>query len=301
MSTYTQPRNPLFSEKLHLATLLKLPPFGGETRGYATEGDVLVNTTNDGVDLNVIFDETKALLTAWNASKRALVDCLSYWHTSTGECVPQVPFSDTSFEEATEFGEPQGLRPPKELALLGFNFKDFDLATRLTWMFLRDADARQVRAQTDQALNADERLVTGSILNRLFNPTPETNSFGHTCYGLWNNDGMVPPPFNGKVFDGTHDHYLVSGSTDIDSGDLEDSIHHIREHGYGLVDSTQKLLCVVNETESEVIQQFRVGVENNNSQVSKWDFIPATNQPAFMLQGGTLVGEQPPGEVAKCR
>jgi hypothetical protein len=122
-------------------------------------------------------------------------------------------------------------------------------------------------------------LVTGSILNRLFNPTPETNSFGHTVYSLWSNDGMVPPPFNGKTFDGTHDHYLVSGSADIDSGDLLDAIHHIREHGYGLVDSSQKLLCTVNETESEVIQGFRAGVENNNSRVSKYDFIPASNQP----------------------
>ena len=94
------------------------------------------------------------------------------------EAVPQVPFSDTSFEEASEFGEPKGIRPPKEYSLLGFTFKDFDLATRLTWKFLRDADARQVRAQTDQALNGDERLVTGSILKRLFNPTPAPTPLG---------------------------------------------------------------------------------------------------------------------------
>ena len=85
--------------------------------------------------------------------------------SSSGEAVPQVPFSDTSFEEASEFGEPQGIRPPKELALLGFTFKDFDFATRLTWKFLtRRRRKIQVRAQTDQALNSDERLVTG------FNP-----------------------------------------------------------------------------------------------------------------------------------
>ena len=103
--------------------------------------------------------------------------------------------------------------------------------------------------------------------------------------------------FNGKTFTGAHNHYMVSGSADIDSGDLLDAIHNIREHGYGLVDSNQKLLCIVNETESEAIQQFRVGEENNDSQISKWDFIPATNQPAFMLQGGTLVGAQPPGTI----
>ena len=107
---------------------------------------------------------------------------------------------------------------------------------------------------------------------------------------------MVPPRSTGKP-SWAPTHYVVSGSTDVDSGDLLDAIHHIREHGYGLVDSNQKLLCIVNETESEEIQQFRAGETNYNTQVSKWDFIPATNQPAFMLEGGTLVGAQPPGTI----
>ena len=109
---------------------------------------------------------------------------------------------------------------------------------------------------------------------------------------------MVPPPFNGKTFDGTHTHYRVSGSVDVDSLDLEDAVKAIREHGYGLVDSTQKLIALVNESESEKIQGFRAGQENSTGIIAKWDFIPAANQPSFVLQGGgQLVGNQPPGEV----
>lgn len=52
MSALTTPRiNPDL-----LQSLLHLSPYGAEG-GYATEGDVLVNTTADGVDLNVIWDE----------------------------------------------------------------------------------------------------------------------------------------------------------------------------------------------------------------------------------------------------
>ena len=44
---------------------------------------------------------------------------------------------------------------------------------------------------------------------------------------------MVPPPYLGNTFDGTHTHYLTSGSTVIDSQDIEDMIRHVKEHGYG--------------------------------------------------------------------
>jgi hypothetical protein len=211
--------------------------------------------------------------------------------------VPQ-GLNESSFEEASEFGEPESARPPSEHVLLGYGFKDFDRAARFTWKALRDMDARQVRAVHDGAMNSDNRLVTGTILQRLFSPQPEQNAQGNTCYGLWSADGMIPPDFLGASFDGNHTHYRITGGVDIDSGDLIDAVRAIREHGYGLVDSSQELVAFVNERESEVIQSFRANVENNNSQVSKWDFLPASNQPSFILQGaGELVGNLPPCEV----
>ncbi|MGV7292118.1 hypothetical protein PJJ27_29235, partial [Mycobacterium kansasii] len=66
-TTYTQPRlNPA-----HLQRLLEFPPFGGEGLGYNTEGDVLVNTTADGVDVNALWDEVQTVLSAWNAERGA--------------------------------------------------------------------------------------------------------------------------------------------------------------------------------------------------------------------------------------
>lgn len=203
------------------------------------------------------------------------------------------------FEKASEFGEPESMGPPSEYLLLGYTMEDYDRAARFTWRFLRDADARQVRAVLDEAMRGDNTTVTRTILNRLFSPAPETNDRGNTCYGLWNGtDGMTPPPVLGKTFTNTHTHYLWSGNESIDSGDLETSITHVREHGYGLVDGAEELVCLVHPTESEIIQGFRAGVQNENSQIAKWDFIQAVNQPAFIIaEGGQLVGNQPPGTV----
>lgn len=276
-------------------------PFGSDL-GIGTEGDVLprVTHTSDGVDLNTIFTTMQAALATWNAHRSAVVDLLSYWHTSAADAISQ-GLNEQDFEPASEYGEPESLRPPSDHLLVGYDFLDFDRAARYTWRFLRDADQRQVLAVHDGALNSDNRLVTGTILQRLFSPEIIGNPQGINCYGLWSDsDNMKPPDFMGKSFDKTHTHYLPSGSEDIDSDDLEGAVRHIREHGYGLTDSGQELIALVNEVESEVIQSFRANVENNNGAKAKWDFIPALNQPTFVLQdGGQLVGNQPTGEVFK--
>ena len=98
---------------------------------------------------------------------------------------------------------------------------------------LRRATAEQVEAQVTRIFEADNRLVSGTILRRLLSPAIEFNEWNHQCYGLWSGDGMVPPDHLGESFDGDHSHYLTSGSTHIDSADIEDMIKHVVHHGYG--------------------------------------------------------------------
>ncbi|OBJ61283.1 hypothetical protein [Mycobacterium sp. 1423905.2] len=298
MTTLTAPRiNPT-----DLQALLRLPPYGAEDiqGGFFTEGDIVprVTATADNIDLNRIWLEMQSALGEWNAHRSAIVDLLSYWHTSTADAVPQA-LVESMYERASEFGEPESMGPPSEYLLLGYTMVDWDRAARFTWRFLRDADARQVRAVLDEAMRGDNTTVTRTILNRLFSPAAETNDSGNICYGLWNGtDGMKPPPVLGKTFTADHTHYLWSGNGTVDSGDLELSIRHVREHGYGLVDGAEELVCLVHPTESEIIQSFRANVENENTQTAKWDFIQAVNQPAFIIaEGGQLVGSQPPGTV----
>ena len=81
--------------------------------GYNTEGDIVprVTATADNVDLNVIWQEMAQALGEWNRHKSAIVDLLSYWHTSVADAVPQA-LVESLMEEATEFGEPVSAGPP---------------------------------------------------------------------------------------------------------------------------------------------------------------------------------------------
>ena len=98
---------------------------------------------------------------------------------------------------------------------------------------MRAATAEQVQAQVTRCLEADNKFVTGTILRRLFTRPQNSTTGSIPAMALWNADGMVPPPYLGKTFQGTHTHYLTSGSTVIDSQDIEVMIRHVKEHGYG--------------------------------------------------------------------
>lgn len=285
MTITTQPRiNPDFFQMFPGGV-----PFGAEG-GYQTEGDALVQVTADGVDLNVIWDEVAAVIKAWNAERGALTNLLTFSTTDTASAIPQSRSAD-SFEEASEFGEPEAMRPPSEYALMGYPFKDYDKASRWTRFFLRDSTAEQVRAIANYALEADNRLTTGSILQRLFDPTQGENEFGAPVYGFYNGDNMVPPAYLGKDFATAHQHYLVSESVTIDSGDLEAAYRHVTEHGYG-VDPGSRLLALMNPAQAEVVSQFKAGVELNGA-TPKHDYIPSAGAPAY-LTTETIVGQVAP-------
>jgi hypothetical protein len=228
--------------------------------GTNVKGDVLVNQTSDGVDLNHVWDEFADLLKIWNDERTSLTELLMFKTTATGEAVPQnvaVP----SFEEATEFGVPKSANVPGDSLLLGYQFKDLDLAGRFTWKFLRDADIRQVRSVMDGILSADNKLTTGTILRRLFDPTEKRNEFGHRVFGLWNGtDGLAPPPYLGRTFDTSDTHYITSTASQIDSADIEDAMKKIVRKGYG-TQPNSAILILANPDEAELIMGWRAGHE----------------------------------------
>jgi hypothetical protein len=263
--------------------------------GYNVYGDVLVNLTADGVDLNQLWGEIRDALALYNDHRSAIVRLLSYPTTAVADVIPQTLQGD-SFEEATEFGVPMALREPADYLRLGYNFKDYDKSLRATWKWLRGATAEQVTAQVTRIFEADNRLVTGTILRRLLNPATETNEWQYLCYGLWNADGMVPPPYLGKTFDGTHTHYITSGSPTLDSADMEDMRNHVLEHGYGRVGVYGgQMLAFLNPVDfnASEITTWRAGVDYGGPSVPKYDFIPSSLQPAY-LTIEHLVGMLPP-------
>ena len=121
------------------------------------------------------------------------------------------------------------------------------------------------------------------------------NEWGHSCRGLYTgDDGIAPPHHMGLSFSVNHTHYLVSGASTIDSGDLEDGWAHIQEHGLGIGPS--KLIALVNPVEGRAISSFKANVESRSGgPKATTDFIPSQGAPAYMTLEN-IVGQVAPAE-----
>ena len=262
--------------------------------GYATEGD-LVTVTNDGIDLNALWGEFQATMQIYNERMSLLISLLTYPVVDLIETVPQV--GEATFEMASEFGVPKSVALELSHFQLGYDFADYDVATRYTWKFLRDADARQVAAVHQEILRADGRLVFRKVMEALFdnrNRKTDIRNQPYNVYPLYNADGTVPPAHKSTTFQGTHSHYLKSGNVVIDASDLEDAYDHIAEHGYGVETGTTFVL-LANKAQIREIRKWRQGEVTANGVVAEYDFIPSENEPALIVPNAEgLLGSRPP-------
>jgi hypothetical protein len=262
-------------------------------RGY-NELEGVIRQSLDGSDLGAMWREFQQTLTVWNRQRQPLLNLLSRNVSSNTERV----FYPTSedFEEATEFGEPKGIRIGKPF-VMGYDFKWYDVAIRYTWMFLAESDAEQIRALNNTALEGDSNLMFTKIMRTLFNPTNSSaivNEQNVNVYQLYNADGTVPPNYKTFTHTSSHTHYLTSGGATIDAGDLDDIAEHLYHHGYN-VNSVNRMILLVNRQEGATIRTFRV------STGAKYDFIPGNLYGGgVFLPTGQLVAQpqgQVPGEI----
>lgn len=271
--------------------------FGGTApvrqEGILTQGD-LVTVTADGIDLNALWNSFAESISIYNEVMDDLIALLTYPVDVPVE--PVVQIGETTFEEATEMGVPRGAGLPIEVFQMGYDLRHYDKRNAFSWMFLADADARQVEAIHDAVLWADKRLVFRKVMESLFdNRTRRANirNQAYSVYPLYNGDGVAPPRFKNNTFDSDHTHYTISHNSTVDSSDLEDLMEQIAEHGYSPQAGTSFLL-LANKAETDAIRQFRRGVVNNNSATAGYDFIPAPTQPAMILPNAEgLLGNQP--------
>jgi hypothetical protein len=59
------------------------------TKGISVSGDVLVNETADGVDLNVLWSEIADALVLYNSQRSTVVRLLSYPTVAVADIIPQ--------------------------------------------------------------------------------------------------------------------------------------------------------------------------------------------------------------------
>ena len=258
-------------------------------RGTNERGDVL-STTADGRSLTTLWAEFSEALRIANESRTPVVELLTFQTTLPGDEVAQAP-AGPDFEEASEFGEPKGIKVAPAPVTLGFTRKDYDLAKRFTWQFLRDATSEQVSAVHNAAVEADNRNLFVKTLAAIFNNTNRTNPEGFTVYPAWSNDGMVPPPWEGNSFVGSHQHYMFTGVLNTwDPGDIDALLGAVTEHGYGQPGSDTQLLLLINPAQEGVVRALRAG---QGSPAASADFIPAVSAAPY-LTDQTVIGQIPP-------
>lgn len=269
-------------QSVELRKLGLIQQIAGGAYGYNAAADILGQTA-DGRDLNEIWADFQESLRIQNEARQRLINLLTFPVVNIIEDVPQ--FGGGDFEEMSEYGVPKSIRPTGSILQLGYTFKWYDLAARFTWLFLADASAAQVDSVHQAALDADNRLMFQEVMKVLFRNTNRTANIkgqNYNVYAFWNNDGNAPPTYKTNTFTGTHNHYRNSGAANIDSGDLEEMIDDLKSHGYSAENGTD-LFFLTNEAQANVIRTFRQGQTNNNAAVARWDFIPAANQPAFIV------------------
>lgn len=264
--------------------------------GYLSSGD-LITETADGTDLNELWDEVASATAIYNEAMDRLISVLTFPVTVPVETVPQV--GEISFEEATEYGIPQSAQLPIEMFQMGYDMRHYDKRNAYTWMFLADADARQIEAIHNEIIRADKRLLFKKVMEALFDNRLRRANIRNRPYNVYplyngdNGDGFIPPSYKGTTFTAAHTHYVISANTGIDSSDVEDLYNLVAEHGYGLEAGTEFML-LANKTETDKIRGWRRGVVSANGVTANYDFIPAPNQPPIILPNAEgLLGSQP--------
>lgn len=266
--------NPLLSDSGRLAIfnmldLQNLEISGADYQGYNEEAD-LVTQTQDGVNLNAMWDEFNRILREWNSQRNPYISNFTF---NVNNPVESVRFPvEADFEEASEFGVPKGIRLP-DYFQMGYDFKWYDLAIRYTWRFLLHATSGQLRALQNEALEADNRLQFTRVMRAIFNNVTRTATIdnnNYNVYSFYNGDTQVPPRWKTTTHATAHQHYLVSGAATVDSGDLDTLYTHLAHHGYNNTNGYD-LVLLVNPQEGNVIRNFKV-VSGD-----KYTFIPTEN------------------------
>lgn len=244
--------------------------------GFNERADVV--RAADGADINEFWQEIQKTIAMRNSQKNSIINFLTYKVTSP---ISQVTVPDEGeFEEASEYGQPVGIRTGATRFWRGYDFKFYDLAIRYTWMFLAEADQAQLQTLNNTALEADTSLIFMRVMRTLFNSLNMVgvgvNNEPVTAFKFYNGDGEVPPAYKGTSFAGTHNHYVTTGSATLTSAHVDTLSGLLEEHGYTLPKG-YRLVLWVNKQEAAIIRNFKTATG------AKWDFVP---NPA--LYGGKI-------------
>lgn len=279
-------------ERADLRSLGIMPGVAGGARGINARGDIVTETA-DGVSLNDLWNAYMDFLDSFNELRDPLVNFLTWRTTNSREDLIGTGVQ-VDFEEATEYGEPVGIRPEvPPTSSMGYTFKWYDLAARFTWQFLADAPSQQVDAITNMAGEASNRLVFTTVMKTLFNNSRRTNKEGQTVYPFYSGVvGDLPPAVGTTTFADSHNHFVTAAA--LNPAALEALQTLLREHGYTQANG-YSMVIMINEAQEGTIRNFR---STANGGTGTYDFIPAQGTSPLLLPVDlSTQGTRPPASL----
>lgn len=289
-ATYTTPHKGM--ELVDLRSLGIYPGIAGGAKGINAKGD-LVTVTEDGVDFNTLWNTYQDFLAEFNRRRDPLLNFLSWRTTKAREDIVGAG-AQADFEEASEYGEPVGIRPEAPpTTSMGYTFKWYDLAARFTWQYLIDVPSQQIDAITNMAAEAHNRGVFTQVMKTLFNTVRRTNKEGMTVYPFYSGQvGDLPPAVGTTTFADSHQHFVTAAA--LTPAAVEALITLIREHGY-TQSKGYRLVIMINEAQEGTIRQFR---STANGGTGTYDFVPSQGTSTLIMPTDVqVVGGRPPATL----
>lgn len=249
----------------------------GGARGINSSGDI-VTQTSDGVPLNDLWNAYQEFLAEFNKQRDPLLNFLT-WRTQRAREDIIGAGAQADFEEASEYGEPVGIRPEAPpTTSMGYTFKWYDLAARFTWQYLADAESQQVDAISNMAAEASNRNLFSTVMKTLFNTNRRTNKEGQTVFPFYSGQaGDLPPAVGTTTFADNHNHFVTAAA--LNPAALEAIQTLVREHGYKR-SAGYSLVLMINEAQEGTIRNFR---STANGGTGTYDFVPAAGTPSLLL------------------
>jgi len=207
---------------------------GTDPAGFVSRTDVIETVpgnrglTVDGQNVNDIWTNMQAQLSAFNMSNDQVVSLLSFKTPASNEKVG-VPVNP-GFQKATEFGRPSKIRFAQ--VARGFPLDHYDLGDGYTQEFIDSATGAQLAAIQATVLNAWTSLEREVIMEGVFNDTNTTDKDDINVKRLYNADGEVPPKIKRWTHVGSHTHYLFNGGAGFTQANLDTMGEHLVHHGF---------------------------------------------------------------------
>lgn len=192
---------------------------------------------------------TVAVITERNLAG-AIRQYLDAYNTALNNFLGQYASRTTDHQERYYLGGQAGrLRPSDEYSRglisrrpemtyfdVAYPIKQWDDRLGWTQLFLAKATGESINRDFLASQERDRNTMLAELLSAVFYKTNYTwadDEWGTlTINRLLNGDGTVPPPFGGKTFLSTHNHYLATNGA-LTAAFYATVYEHLREHGHG--------------------------------------------------------------------